>query len=151
MTEQADDLYRAIIEAAPDAVILADREGIIRLWNSGAQAVFGFSAAEAVGQSLDLIIPERQRQRHWEGYDRVMATGVTKYGRDLLAVPALNRAGARISIEFSIVVLRDETGAVTGIAAIMRDVTERYERDRATQRRLQELESQLQPAAKPAS
>jgi PAS domain S-box-containing protein len=134
--------YRQIIETTPDAVILADRDGIIRLWNGGAEAMFGYAAAEAIGQSLDLIVPERQRTRHWEGYKRVMATGVTRYGRELLAVPAMRKDGTRMSLEFSVALLRDQQGELLGISAILRDVTERWERDRELRRRLAELEAQ---------
>ncbi len=135
-------LYRHIVENAPDAVIFADRNGAIQLWNSGAEAVFGYTAQEAIGQSLDLIVPERQRDQHWAGYDRVMESGETKYGRDLLAVPAMHKNGTRISIEFSIVLVKDSGGKVEGIAAIMRDVTKRWNEERQTRRRLAELERQ---------
>ena len=148
MVEQRDgDLYRRIVESAPDAVIVADRDGAIRLWNAGAEALFGYTADEALGRSLDLIIPERQRQRHWDGYHRVIATGETRYGAgEMLAVPGVRKDGARISLEFSIAMLRDQVGSLTGIAAILRDVSERFERDRTLRRRLAELEAQLRPA-----
>jgi PAS domain S-box-containing protein len=134
-------LCRRIVEAAPDAIIFSDREGTIRLWNAGAEAVFGWPAAEALGRSLDLIVPEKQRARHWEGYRAVMATGVTRYGRgDLLRVPAQRKDGRRISVEFSIVLLRDAAGEVLGTAAILRDVTERWEQDKALRQRLAALE-----------
>ena len=99
----------------PEAVIFTDRQGLVRLWNRAAEAMFGYAAGEALGQSLDLIVPERFRARHWEGYRRVMATGVTSYGRRLLAVPAMRKDGQRISIEFSIALLKDDGGAVTGL------------------------------------
>ena len=137
-----DDLCRRIVEATPDAVIFADREGTIRLWNAGAEAMFGYAAAQAIGQSLDLIVPERQRSRHWEGFRRVMETGVTRYGRELLAVPAVRSDGTRISLEFSVALLRDAAGELTGISAILRDVTERWERERDLRRRLTEAEAQ---------
>ncbi len=124
-------LYRRIVDHAADAVVVADRDGTIVVWNGAAEATFGYSAAEAVGQSLDLIIPERFRARHWDGYRRVMATGTTRYGRELLAVPALRKDGARISIEFSLALLRDDAGEITGVVAIVRDVTARWERERA--------------------
>lgn len=127
---------RRIVDDAPDAIIHADRDGTIRLWNSGAEALFGYPASEALGRSLDLIIPERLRTRHWEGYHRVMTTGETRYGSELLAVPGLSKDGAPLSLEFSIVLLRDATDEPDGIAAILRDVTQRRERDRALQRRL---------------
>jgi PAS domain S-box-containing protein len=123
--------YRQIVDNAPDGIVVADAEGTIRFWNAGAVAIFGHPADEAVGQTLDLIVPEAQRTRHWEGYRRVMATGETRYARDLLAVPALHRDGRRLSIEFHVVLLRDESGAPFGVAAIIRDVTERWLRERA--------------------
>jgi PAS domain S-box-containing protein len=135
--------FRTIVEDVPDAVIAADPDGHIRLWNKGAETVFGFTAAEALGQSLDLIIPERFRERHWTGYRSVMQSGTSRYGTQLLAVPATRKDGARISIEFHVVVLKDpSTGGVSGIAAIVRDVTERWERERALRAQLQ---SQPQP------
>jgi len=141
-----DRLCREIIDHTPLAIIFGDREGIIRLWNSGAEAMFGYTATEAVGQSMDMIVPEKHRAKHWEGYDRVMRTGVTKYGREVLAVPALTKSGRRISIEFNIALLHDETGQVIGAAATINDVTERWERDKALRVRLAELEAKVKAA-----
>jgi len=133
-------LCRQIVEGSQEAIVFADRDGIIRLWNVGAEAMFGYSATEAIGQSLDLIIPERQRGRHWEGYQKVMATGVTRYGKELLAVPAVRKDGTRISLEFTIVLLRDEAGQPMGTAALIRDVTARWQQERALKERLAALE-----------
>jgi PAS domain S-box-containing protein len=135
-------LFRRIVEETPEAVIFADRHGAIRLWNRGAETMFGYSADEALGQSLDLIVPERFRARHWEGYRQVMATGVTSYGQRLLAVPAMRKDGQRISIEFSIALLKDERGEVAGAAAIVRDVTARWQTERELRGRLAALEAQ---------
>jgi PAS domain S-box-containing protein len=135
-------LVRRIVEEMPEAVIFADRQGAIRLWNRGAESMFGYSTDEALGQSLDLIIPERFRARHWDGYRQVMATGVTSYGDRLLAVPAMRKDGQRISIEFSIALLKDERGEVTGAAAIVRDVTARWQAERDLRNRLAVLEAQ---------
>jgi len=132
--------YRRIVEEMPEAVIFADRQGLVRLWNRAAETMFGYSADEALGQSLDLIVPERFRARHWEGYRHVMATGVTSYGQQLLAVPAIRKDGQRISIEFSIALLKDERGEVTGAAAVVRDVTARWQAERELRRRLAALE-----------
>jgi PAS domain S-box-containing protein len=137
------DTYRQIVDGATDAIVVADLAGTIRYWNAGADATFGHGAAEAVGQSLDLIIPEAQRARHWDGYRRVMETGTTRYGRTLLAVPALHRDGRRLSIEFHVILLRTPEGALSGVAAIIRDVTERWHEDRALRRRLHDLEDEL--------
>lgn len=133
-------LFRQIVEEMPEAVIFADRQGMVRLWNRAAETMFGYSANEALGQSLDLIVPERFRARHWEGYRHVMATGVTSYGQRLLAVPAMRKDGQRISIEFSIALLKDERGEVTGAAAVVRDVTARWQAERELKRRLAALE-----------
>ena len=116
MTESADHdwLCRRIVENSPMAILFADREGKIRLWNSGAETIFGYTEEEALGQSLDLIVPERQRPRHWEGWEKVMASGVTKYGRDPLAVPAMRKDGSRISIEFNVVLVRADERRARG-------------------------------------
>jgi PAS domain S-box-containing protein len=134
-------LCTRIVDEAQDAIILADRDGVIRLWNSGAEAVFGHRAEEALGRSLDLIIPERLRARHWAGYRDTMATGATRYANQVLAVPAIRKDGASISVEFTIVLLRDATGTLLGPAAIIRDVTARWERDRELKKRLAALET----------
>ena len=134
-------LYRQIVETAGDAVIFADRDGIIRLWNRAAEGIFGYTEEEAVGQSLDLIIPERQRELHWKGYGRVMLDGVTKYGSDTLAVPAVTKDGERISIEFTINLLRDGDGKVLGPVAVVRDVTARWVREKELRQRLAFLEA----------
>ncbi|HQT97047.1 MAG: histidine kinase [Deltaproteobacteria bacterium 37-65-8] len=136
-----DTLYRKIVEAAGDAVIFADRDGIIRLWNRAAEGIFGYTEEEAIGQSLDLIIPERQREAHWKGYGKVMLSGVTKYGSDTLAVPAVTKDGERISIEFTINLLRDEEGRVLGPVAVVRDVTARWMREKELRQRLAFLEA----------
>ncbi len=136
-----DWLCRRIVEGAGDAVLFGDREGIIRYWNAGAAAMFGWSAVEALGNSMDLIIPERLRGRHWGGWDVVMKTGVTRYGRDLLAVPASRKDGSPLSIEFTIQLVWDDEGTVVGASAIIRDVTERWTRDRDMRKRLADLEA----------
>jgi PAS domain S-box-containing protein len=125
-------LAEALLHSMSDAIVASDSDGRITFWNPGAERIFGFSRAEAIGQSLDLIIPERLRARHWAGYTQVMGTGESRYGHgDLLSVPALRKDGTRLSIEFTIVPLKDETGAMTGLAAILRDVTGRFEEMRA--------------------
>lgn len=133
-------LAARIVAGAPEAVLFADREGKVRLWNAGAEAIFGWRAEEVLGRSMDLIIPERLRARHWSGWDEVMKTGVTRYGAgQLLAVPALRKDGATISIEFSIQLLRDDAGAILGPVAIVRDVTERWKREKELRLELKEL------------
>src|SRR3954451_9323553 len=126
-----------IVAASADALVATDRDGIIRLWNPGAERIFGHRAGEAVGQSLDLIIPERLRAAHWEGWRRFVETGGSRYGDgDLLSVPAIRKDGGRISVEFTIVPLKDESGRRVGMAALMRDVTERFEEMKALRRQL---------------
>jgi PAS domain S-box-containing protein len=130
-----------IVKESGDSIVFSDADGIIRLWNRRAEEMFGYPAEEAVGQSLDLIIPENLRARHWEGYRRVMATGVTRYGKELLSVPGLCKDGGRISLEFSMVIVRDGDGRVLGTAAIMRDVTVRFAKEKALRERLATLEA----------
>jgi PAS domain S-box-containing protein len=135
----------ALVEAAGDAIVVADPDGRIRLWNPAAERIFGFPAADVLGQSLDLIIPERYRARHWDGYREVMQTGVTRYGADVLRVPALRKDGQRISIAFTVALLKADDGRVTGIAAIVRDETRRWEEEQALRRQLAELEKKTPP------
>lgn len=143
MTETVDHgwLCQRIVEDSPIAILFADRDGKIRFWNAAAETMFGYPAQEALGQSLDLIVPERQRARHWEGWDRVMASGVTKYGSDPLAVPALKKDGSRISIEFNIVLLRAPSGELLGAAAMVQDVTVRWQKQKEMNARIAALEA----------
>jgi PAS domain S-box-containing protein len=128
-----------LIREAPDAIIFADAEGVIRFWNHGAERIFGFAETEALGRSLDIIIPDNLRARHWEGFSATMRTGITRYGSgEILAVPALRKDGRRISIEFTIVPFRDDRARMIGIAAMLRDVTARFEETRALRRQLTE-------------
>jgi PAS domain S-box-containing protein len=125
-----------LVEAMPDGVIYADAKGVIRYWNDGAARIFGYMAEEALGQSLDIIIPENLRARHWEGFDRTMATGQSRYGAgDLLSVPALRKDGTRISVDFTVVMFR-ENGQMTGIAAVLRDVTRQFEETRSLRKQV---------------
>ena len=140
-----DWIYRQIVDFSQDGMLFADREGIIRLWNSGAETIFGFNAREALGQSLDLIIAEKLRERHWEGYQKVMDTGETRYGNELLKVPALRKNGKRLSIEFNILLIRDPQNEIIGSAAVMRDVTERWKKEKALNEKLKSLENRLKP------
>jgi PAS domain S-box-containing protein len=126
--------------AAADAIIVADAEGNIILWNPAAERLFGYAESEALGQSLDLIIPERLRERHWQGYDKVMRTGETRYGREVLRVPAQHKDGSTVSIAFTVALLRLKDGK-RAIAAIMRDETARWKEERELRKRLAELEA----------
>lgn len=129
------EFAEALVAGLSDALIHVDADGRVQVWNAGAERIFGFTAQEAVGQTLDLIIPTSLRDRHAEGFGATMRTGHTKYGNgDILSVPALRKDGARISVEFSIVPFADAGGTMTGIAAIMRDVTARFEELRTLRR-----------------
>ena len=131
------ELGRAILATGSDAIIATDRDGVVNFWNPGAERIFGFTAAEAIGQSVDLIIPENLRARHWSGFKRFMQTGESRYGHgDLLSVPAATRDARRISVEFTIVMLRDDENCPAGTAAILRDVTVRFEEARKLKREL---------------
>ncbi|NVN98387.1 MAG: PAS domain S-box protein [Geobacteraceae bacterium] len=136
-------LSEKIVQENSDAIVFSDKEGVIRLWNRGAEAMFGYSALEATGQSLDLFIPENLRERHWEGYHKVMASGVTRYGSELLAAPGICKDGTRLSLEFSMVIVRGEDGAVLGTGAIIRDITARFKKEKEMKARLKELEEKL--------
>ncbi|HJU10236.1 MAG TPA: PAS domain S-box protein, partial [Candidatus Binataceae bacterium] len=142
-----DWLCQEILDKAADAIVFADADGVVRLWNAGAERIFGFSAEEIVGKSMDPIIPENLRERHWEAYDEAMKTGTTRYNRDLLAVPAIRKDGTRISIEFTIALIRDADGKLLGPAAILRDVTTRWNQDRDLRKRLAALEAQVKEKA----
>jgi PAS domain S-box-containing protein len=130
-------IAEAILAAVSDAIVASDRDGIIRFWNPGAERIFGHSATAAIGQSLDLIIPERLRARHWEGYRQVIASGWSRYGAgEILSVPALREDGSQLSVEFTIIPLRSTSGDIAGLIAVMRDVTKRFEEMRALKRKL---------------
>jgi PAS domain S-box-containing protein len=125
------DLPVRILDGSPDAILICDRAGIVRYWNVAAERVFGFNITEALGVSMNLIVPERLRVRHWAGWEATMTTGATRYSEgQLLAVPALHKDGRQISIEFSIQLLKDADGQIEWVVAIVRDVTERFIREK---------------------
>jgi PAS domain S-box-containing protein len=132
-----EELARALLSTRSDAIVAADRKGSITFWNPGAERIFGYLEADVIGQSLDIIIPEPLRKRDWDGYSPVTNGGQSHYeSGDLLAVPAMKMNGTRISIEFTIVPLRDKAGGLTGLAALIRDVTKRFEAMQALKRDL---------------
>jgi len=135
---------KRIVREAADAIVVAGADGTIQLWNPGAERLFGFAEAEALGQSLDLIVPEKQRARHWEGYHTVMRTGQTHYGDQVLRVPALKKDGSRLSIAFTVGLLKGTGGQVEGIFAIMRDDTENFTTQKTLRDRVRELEQALE-------
>ena len=136
-------IYQQIIENSQDAILFANRDGIIDLWNSGAEAIFGYTKEEVQGKSLDLIVPEKLRQRHWDGYQKVMKTGKSRYGRELLKVPAIRKDGTSISVEFTIVLVRNQRNEIIGTAAIIRDATERWKQEKELKQKIKLLESRL--------
>ena len=135
-----DALCRQILAGTSDAVVVSDREGLILYWNREAENLFGHASKDAVGRSLDLIIPEKHRHRHWEGYRRVMGTGETAYRDRTLKVPSADKAGNPLSLEFSLVLLEKPGSRVEGAAAITRDVTEQWERMKSLSERIEDLE-----------
>jgi PAS domain S-box-containing protein len=133
--------FQQIVEVIGDAVIASGPGGVITMWNPAAERIFGFTKAEALGQSLDLIIPEAQRKRHWDGYHKTMETGETRYATDVLRVPALHKNGHRLSIAFTVALLYSADRQVTGIVAAVRDETARFNDERSLRKRLAELEA----------
>ena len=132
---------KALIAAVGDAVMVCDAQGAIVLWNPACERLFGHSEAEVLGKTMDMIIPERLRKRHWEGYEKTMATGITKYGHDVLRVPAVNKQGDTLSIAFTVAMLHADDGKVSAIVSIIRDETSRFNEERALRKRLTELEA----------
>jgi PAS domain S-box-containing protein len=134
---------KQLVEAIGDAIVISDAKGAITLWNPAAERMFGFTEEDALGQSLDLIIPERQRQRHWDGYQKTMDTGITRYGNDVLRVPAVHKDGHTLSIAFTVALLHTPDNKVAAIVAVIRDESSRFAEDRALRKRLAELEVKL--------
>jgi PAS domain S-box-containing protein len=137
-----------LVHNVGDAIVVANAAGAITLWNPAAERMFGHTEQQAMGQSLDLIIPQRQRQRHWDGYHKTMASGQTRYGHDVLRVPAVHRDGHTLSIAFTVALLHTADNQVSAIVAVVRDETSRFAEERELRKRITELEMQL---AKPAS
>jgi PAS domain S-box-containing protein len=140
--------FEQLVRGMGDAVVISDAQGDIVVWNAAATRLFGFSEEEALGQPLDLIIPDRLRGRHNEGYAKTVTTGITRYGTSLLKVPALHKDGRQLSIAFTVALMTGPEGEVQGVAAIIRDDTARFNEDRAMRRRIAELE---QAAARSAA
>ncbi len=135
--------FEQLVHAIGDAVVISDPHGAITLWNPAAVRIFGFTQEDALGQSLDLIIPERLRGRHWEGYEKTMATGQTRYGNDLLRVPSVHKDGRALSIAFTVALLYSPERELTGIVAVIRDETARFQEDRNLRKRIAELEARV--------
>ncbi len=148
MTFAVQPFATALLRNMSDAVVYADSRGVIGFWNAGATRIFGFTEAEAVGQSLDIVIPSSLRERHWEGFRTTMRTGQSRYGAgDLLSVPAMRKDGTRISVEFTIVLFHGADGVMEGIAAVMRDVTARFNELRTLRRQVQEQSGSVNPSS----
>ncbi len=137
------DLYQAIVNHASDAIIFADRAGAIRVWNRGAEALFGYSASEVIGRSLDVIIPERLRRAHWEGFNASVNAGVTKYAGRVLTTRAVHKDGSNLYVSLSFGLVKDRDGAVSGALAIGRDCTVAYRTEKELRARVAELEGKL--------
>lgn len=133
--------FQKLVNQAGDAIIVADKRGNIIYWNAAATRIFGFTRDQALASTLDLIIPERFRQRHWDGYHKTMANGQTRYGEQVLRVPATHKNGQRLSIAFSVTLLMDADDKVEAIAAVVRDESERWQEERELRKRLRELEA----------
>jgi PAS domain S-box-containing protein len=142
--------YKKLVESVGDAVMACDASGAITLWNPACERMFGFTPLDAMGKSLDLIIPQRQQQRHWDGYHKTMQTGITKYGHDVLRVPAVHKDGHTLSIAFTVSMLHSPDGKVSHIVAVVRDESARFAEDRNLRKRLMELENQLAAQGKTA-
>lgn len=147
--------YEQLVEAVGDAIVVSDASGAITLWNPAAERMFGHLENEALGRSLDIIIPQRQQQRHWDGYHKTMTTGITRYGSDVLRVPAMHKDGHTLSIAFTVALLRGPDGKVSAIVAAIRDESVRFAQERELKQRVAALETELagindkaQPTAK---
>ncbi len=130
-----------LVSAMGDAVVVSDVNGAITLWNKAAERLFGYTEAEALGKTLDIMIPPRLRERHWDGYQKTMETGLTRYGADVLQVPAIDKAGRLFSIAFTVALLHSADQKVSAIAAVIRDDTRRFEKERAQRKRIADLET----------
>jgi PAS domain S-box-containing protein len=136
-------LYRALIEDLADAMIFTDRDGLIRVWNSAAEAVFGHRADEIIGKSLDVLIPDHLRSAHWVGFDTAMETGQLKHVRQSMTTRSIHKDGSDLYIDMSFALVRDEAGLVLGAVAVARDVTDRFKAEKNARKRLAELEARV--------
>ncbi|MEA2211381.1 MAG: hypothetical protein QOF83_1329 [Solirubrobacteraceae bacterium] len=142
-TSEQPDVSGALVAHIADAVIFADCDGLIRVWNGGAEAVFGYSATEVVGRRLDVLIPERLRSAHWTAFDAAIATGDTKYGRASMTTRSMHKDGSALYVDLSFALVKDRAGSVLGSVAVARDVTSRFRADKESRQRIAELESQV--------
>ena len=143
MSTREPALAHALIEHLADAVIFADREGQIQVWNAGAEAVFGYSPDEVLGRRLDILIPERLRPAHWAGFDAAIETGQMKHGRESLTTRSIHKDGSDLYVDLSFALVKDDTGQILGAVAVARDITKRFQAERESRRRVAELEAQV--------
>lgn len=134
-----ETLSSDILRSMPEALIFSDLDGIIRLWNPGAETVFGFTAAESIGQSLDLIIPERLRKAHWDGFNQAIARGGIKPGRTSMITRSLHKSGTDIYVDMSFEMVKNQAGQMLGSMAVARDATARFLEEKNLRRQLAEL------------
>jgi PAS domain S-box-containing protein len=143
-------LFAALVEDVADAVIFADREGLIQVWNPGAEAVFGYTAGEVAGRSLDFLIPERLRAAHWTAFHAAVDTGRMKYGRESRTTRSMHKDGSDLYVDLSFALVRDAEGRPLGSVAMARDITSRFRAEKETRKRLAELEAQVRtPSREP--
>jgi PAS domain S-box-containing protein len=135
--------FQALVTSVGDGIMASDAQGLIVLWNPACTRMFGYTETDALGKSLDLIIPQRQQKPHWDGYNKTMATGITKYGNDVLRVPAIHKDGHTLSIAFTVSMLHNPDGSVSAIVAVIRDESVKFAEERALKKRINELEIQL--------
>jgi PAS domain S-box-containing protein len=143
-TSQQADLFRALIEQVADAVIFADREGRVRVWNAGAEAVFGYAADEVIGRRVDVLIPVRLRSAHWKAFDEAIATGQQKYGRESMTTRSVHKDASDLYVDLSFALVKDGAGQVLGAVAMARDITSRFRAEKKSRRRIAELEAQVE-------
>ena len=148
-TTETTNLPEALIEHLADAVIFADRDGVIQLWNPGAQAVFGYPAAEVLGRRVDVLIPERLRPSHWAAFDAAIDTGEMKHGRESMTTRSMRKDGSDLYLDLSFALVKDVNGHVLGAVAVARDITSRFRADNESRRRIADLEEQVRALKEP--
>ena len=136
-------LTALLVEQSPDAIIYAGTDGVIQVWNAAATEMFGFAAADAIGKDLNIVIPDAFQEAHWKGFDRALGEGETKYKGKALPTRARKANGDTFYVELSFAIVHGDDGAVTGALAHARDITERFEQERTSRRRLRDLEAEL--------
>lgn len=147
-TSEQPGLFQALIEQLADAVIFADRQGRIQVWNAGAETVFGYAAHEVRGRRLDVLIPERLRSAHWAAFDAAIATGLMKHGRESMTTRSIRKDGSDLYVDLSFALVKDGTGQVLGSVAVARDITSRVRAEKELRKRIAELEAHVKPLSR---